>query len=113
MHNGSTTENSTAKVDTEEFSEDPDIPIESVGGQEISGSPITKKPKLGLESAEEQLAINNNNNSRTNNNKNSNQLTPIKMQTEGIRVPGLNQDLSREITKFDSSEFDVSFYKLT
>ena len=30
------------------------------------------------------------------------------MQTEGIRVPGLNQDLSREITKFDSSEFDVS-----
>jgi len=28
------------------------------------------------------------------------------MQTEGIRVPGLNQDLSREITKFDSSEFD-------
>ena len=30
------------------------------------------------------------------------------MQTEGIRVPGLNQELSREITKFDSSEFDVS-----
>merc|ERR1712173_330829 len=42
---------------------------------------------------------------RTSNNKNSN-LTPIKMQTEGIRVPGLNQELSREITKFDSSEFD-------
>ena len=95
------------------FATNNDIPIESVGGQEISGSPITKKPKLGLESAEEQLAINNNNNSRTNNNKNSNQLTPIKMQTEGIRVPGLNQDLSREITKFDSSEFDVSFCKLT
>ena len=33
------------------------------------------------------------------------------MQTEGIRVPGLNQELSREITKFDSSEFDVSKFK--
>jgi hypothetical protein len=63
---------------------------------------------LGSETVEEQLSINNNNNTRTTNtNKNSN-LTPIKMQTEGIRVPGLNQDLSREITKFDSSEFDVS-----
>jgi hypothetical protein len=75
----------------------------------LTGSPTTKKPKLGLESLDEeqQLSINNNNNSRTSlsNNKNSN-VTPIKMQTEGIRVPGLNQDLSREITKFDSSEFD-------
>ena len=106
-HNGITTDCNASKVDSAEFSEDTDISTEGSGGQNISGSPITKKPKLGLETVEEQLSINNNNNTRTNTNKNSN-LTPIKMQTEGIRVPGLNQDLSREITKFDSSEFDVS-----
>ena len=30
------------------------------------------------------------------------------MQTEVVRVPGLSQDLQQQITKFDSSEFDVS-----
>ena len=36
-------------------------------------------------------------------------LTPIKMQTQdAIRVPGLTADLNQQITKFDSSEFDVS-----
>ena len=106
--NGITTDSDVSKVDSGEFSEDTDISTEGCGGQNIPGSPVTKKPKLGLETANDQLSINNNNNSRTTNNKNSNNLTPIKMQTEGIRVPGLNQDLSREITKFDSSEFDVS-----
>lgn len=105
VHNGITSDCDASKVGSDEFSEETDISTERSGGQNISGSPITKKPKLGLQTVEEQLSINNNNNSRTNNNKNSN-LTPIKMQTEGIRVPGLNQDLSREITKFDSSEFD-------
>ena len=111
-HNGITPDCDTSKVESSEFSEDTDISTEDGGGQNIlAGSPTIKKPKLGLESLDEeqQLSINNNNNSRTtiSNNKNSN-LTPIKMQTEGIRVPGLNQELSREITKFDSSEFDVS-----
>ena len=33
-----------------------------------------------------------------------------KMQTtDVVRVPGLSQDLQQQITKFDSSEFDVSF----
>ena len=36
----------------------------------------------------------------TNNGKN--------MQTDVVRVPGLSQDLQQQITKFDSSEFDVS-----
>ena len=31
-----------------------------------------------------------------------------KMQTDVVRVPGLSQDLQQQITKFDSSEFDVS-----
>ena len=34
---------------------------------------------------------------------------PIKMQTDVVRVPGLSSDLQQQITKFDSSEFDVSF----
>ena len=106
-HNGIATDCDASKIDSRNYSEDTDISTESSGGQNISGSPVTKNPKLGLETVEDQLSINNNNNSRTSNNKNSN-LTPIKMQTEGIRVPGLNQELSREITKFDSSEFDVS-----
>lgn len=104
-HNGIATDCDASKIDNRNYSEDTDISTESSGGQNISGSPVTKNPKLGLETVEDQLSINNNNNSRTSNNKNSN-LTPIKMQTEGIRVPGLNQELSREITKFDSSEFD-------
>ena len=113
-HNGITSDCDASKVESSEFSEDTDISTEDGGGQNIlTGSPTTKKPKLGLDSLDEeqQLSINNNNNSRTtiSNNKNSN-LTPIKMQTEGIRVPGLNQELSREITKFDSSEFDVSIH---
>ena len=33
---------------------------------------------------------------------------PIKMQTDVVRVPGLSSDLQQQITKFDSSEFDVS-----
>ena len=33
-----------------------------------------------------------------------------KMQTDVVRVPGLSQDLQQQITKFDSSEFDVSYY---
>ena len=106
-HNGIATDCDASKIDSRNYSEDTDISTESSGGQNIPGSPVTKNPKLGLETVEDQLSINNNNNSRTSNNKNSN-LTPIKMQTEGIRVPGLNQELSREITKFDSSEFDVS-----
>jgi hypothetical protein len=33
----------------------------------------------------------------------------IIMQTvDAIRVPGLNAELNQQITKFDSSEFDVS-----
>ena len=37
---------------------------------------------------------------------------PIKMQTEQVvRVPGLPGDLQQQITKFDSSEFDVSLLK--
>ena len=31
-----------------------------------------------------------------------------KMQTDVVRVPGLSSDLQQQITKFDSSEFDVS-----
>ena len=34
-----------------------------------------------------------------------------KMQTDVVRVPGLSQDLQQQITKFDSSEFDVSAYE--
>ena len=33
------------------------------------------------------------------------------MQNDVLRVSGLNPDLQQQITKFDSSEFDVSFYK--
>ena len=33
------------------------------------------------------------------------------MQNDVLRVSGLNADLQQQITKFDSSEFDVSFYK--
>ena len=36
---------------------------------------------------------------------------PIKMQTDVVRVPGLSSDLQQQITKFDSSEFDVSIKK--
>ena len=34
-----------------------------------------------------------------------------KMQTDVVRVPGLSSDLQQQITKFDSSEFDVSIKK--
>ena len=37
---------------------------------------------------------------------------PIKMQTDVVRVPGLSSDLQQQITKFDSSEFDVSTKKI-
>ena len=30
------------------------------------------------------------------------------MQSDAVRVPGLSHDLQQQITKFDSSEFDVS-----
>ena len=32
----------------------------------------------------------------------------IRMQTDVVRVPGISQELQQQITKFDSSEFDVS-----
>ena len=33
----------------------------------------------------------------------------IKMQNDVLRVSGLDASLQQQITKFDSSEFDVSF----
>ena len=32
----------------------------------------------------------------------------VIMQSDAVRVPGLSHDLQQQITKFDSSEFDVS-----
>ena len=33
----------------------------------------------------------------------------VIMDAQAMRVPGLSADLQQQITKFDSSEFDVSF----
>ena len=32
----------------------------------------------------------------------------VNMNADAVRVPGLSHDLQQQITKFDSSEFDVS-----
>ena len=78
------------------------------GGQLNSGDLNKESRNLAEESGLEDA---DSNTSTPRKRKRSSDTDSSKMQTDVVRVPGLSSDLQQQITKFDSSEFDVSISK--